>query len=408
MPSTNIAGIDPAILQSYKEPVSPLDAKHTGATIGTLLANTKAVNQATEQSAAKFPAEQAQAAATLESTQQQMKRAQSAEAYAEKLREFNLHSAELNLTEEKLRHANLFASAIDFNNDPEVVVPQWQRFREKALPLRIMPEELLPEDATYNQMLDARRYIQNALDSDIPKLKKQTAASGVFLTKLAEVEKRFPDLSPQDQYDMAAAYSLSARGIEHAGEKSTVTTTASETARLQPGITTKKTKQVAIQTAVKVQQLKVDAANAALVALPPKDKTGKYDTTHLTPQVAYELAMACAKLVSPQGTVAQNTAEELYQRTITGDMSKALAYLSIPGVKVAGTTEQNIANIENFIRREGGLAESNRTKLLKGELPELSKETGGGAESDYTVPTEEATTGEGTPIDDLDLDALKQ
>jgi hypothetical protein len=119
----------------------------------------------------------------------------------------------------------------------------------------------------------------------------------------------------------------------------------------------------AVTQSIKLQDTKIASANAAMQILHRDPATGKF--TVPTPQQATELALACARLVSPTGQVAENLVNELQQKTLMENISRAVAFF---GGKTAGTTQQNLENIEAFINREGALAEKQRNTMAGGQL----------------------------------------
>ena len=157
--------------------------------------------------------------------------------------------------------------------------------------------------------------------------------------------------------------------IEMAAEKAHATKAAVQTPDIQAG----QARQNALTATAHVQQLKVDAANSAMQIL-HKDEIGKF--VQPTPQQATELAMACVCLISPSGVIAQQQVEEIQQKTLKEGLSRALAWIGVPGIKLGGTTQQNLENIERLIVREGKLAESQRDKATSGELTKFSGESG--------------------------------
>jgi hypothetical protein len=133
-----------------------------------------------------------------------------------------------------------------------------------------------------------------------------------------------------------------------------------------------------------LQDTKVTTANSAMVLLNHviDPKTGKISNMKsITPQFASELALNAARLVSPTGQVGIELQREFKQNTAAENLSKTLAYF---GLLSAGTTEQNLINIRNFIQREGKLAQKTRDKYYEGagksvgfDSPELTGGQGG-------------------------------
>ena len=124
-----------------------------------------------------------------------------------------------------------------------------------------------------------------------------------------------------------------------------------------------------------LQALKVDAANSLFKIFPPKLADGTYDEKHLTPQMATEMAIAAARLVSPTGQIAENLVHELKQNTAQENISRVMGFF---GVQDGGTTQLNLQNIEGFARREGQLAKKARDTYLSGSTMDLEPPSGGG------------------------------
>lgn len=261
--------------------------------------------------------------------------------------------------------------------------PEYQgqlgKFAEKT-PVQRMNEFELPYHAAADEGIKNTVEQVNKESEAVSKGNRVFGFGGIFQRKLEAVKDAFPELTPDEQYLMAAApgtaYSLSEEGIGKAANRSAAMSGASKRATLASDIQSSEANRTAIQTSVKVQQQKVDAANAAMVAMPKKDPNGNYDMTHMTPQVATELAMAAARLVSPTGQIAEGLVKELKQNTLDENISRSLAFL---GLKSAGTTQQNLKNIENFIIREGTQAEQTRNNALKGKVTDFNTQPDSGA-----------------------------
>ena len=109
-----------------------------------------------------------------------------------------------------------------------------------------------------------------------------------------------------------------------------------------------------------VQQQKVAAANSIQTILnSAKGADGEFvdDAKMITPQFATELAMGAARLISPNGQIAESLVNELSQKTAKEKVSRAMAWL---GIQEAGTTKLNLQNIQHFVDREGSLAQRQR------------------------------------------------
>jgi hypothetical protein len=127
---------------------------------------------------------------------------------------------------------------------------------------------------------------------------------------------------------------------------------AIERAKLAPDIVGAKASQQATNQSAKSSQAKLDAINSAYILLEhAKDPvTGKWDTNKVGPKQAFELSMAVAKSLSPQGALSEGMTKEINQKTLVGDFSGAAAYL---GWNTAGTTEANLKILNDMLEREG-------------------------------------------------------
>jgi hypothetical protein len=109
-----------------------------------------------------------------------------------------------------------------------------------------------------------------------------------------------------------------------------------------------------------VQQQKVAAANSIQTILnSAKGADGEFvdDAKTITSQFATELAMGAARLISPNGQIAESLVNELSQKTAKEKFSRVMGWL---GIQEAGTTKLNLQNIQHFVDREGSLAQRQR------------------------------------------------
>lgn len=157
--------------------------------------------------------------------------------------------------------------------------------------------------------------------------------------------------------------------IKAAAKKTGATTTASQMAQTTPEIQGRKAVGSGLMQTAKTQQNKVAAANAAMIALPDKDENGLYKVDEITPQIATELAMAQARLISPTGQISENQVQELKQGTLDEKLARAAGFF---GYSLPGTTQLNLANIEKMIKREGALAQKQSETIAQGKQIEFT------------------------------------
>jgi hypothetical protein len=134
----------------------------------------------------------------------------------------------------------------------------------------------------------------------------------------------------------------------------------------------------------KIQDIKVNFANSAKKIFPPKLSTGEYDLSgdNFSPQNATELALACARLASPTGQIAQSTTEEMQQKTGKETLARLFGFL---GWNLEGTTQANLRRIELFINREGALAQQQRNIYAKGGMVNFLNNSEGAPTVDRSV-----------------------
>lgn len=165
--------------------------------------------------------------------------------------------------------------------------------------------------------------------------------------------------------------------------------------------TRRKSEQSAGAQDAKIQQQKVASANSLQVLLQTvkNPQTGEFDETkmnNITPQFATELAMGCAKLISPNGVVSEGLTQELSQGTVDEIIARTLGYV---GLQHAGTTLQNIKNIQHFVEREGTLAQKQRDIEFSGEPGRLQyNEQNPGEIGPGSYTNKSTGTGSGNPI----------
>jgi hypothetical protein len=121
----------------------------------------------------------------------------------------------------------------------------------------------------------------------------------------------------------------------------------------------------------KVQDTKVNQANN-LMTIFNKGYDPKTDTYTISPSQHYELALGYAKMVSPTGVVAQQTADELRQRTAKEGLAGAAIFLGVDP-KVAGGPPQSLIkffrdNIDNqakdAVATRGNYSQGNLTDYI--------------------------------------------
>ncbi len=117
------------------------------------------------------------------------------------------------------------------------------------------------------------------------------------------------------------------------------------------------------------EDAKVQQANH-LISLMDQNYDPKTDTYNIPNVQQTELAMGLARLVSPGGTVAVKTVNDINQATAKGDLAKALTYIT--GTPFNGTTQDLIKMYHDSILRQGQTAEQNREgemRYLRGLMP---------------------------------------
>lgn len=144
-------------------------------------------------------------------------------------------------------------------------------------------------------------------------------------------------------------------------------------------------------TDIKVQDQKVNQANSLMTVF-NKNYDPKTDTYNIPPSLHYELALGFAKMLSPQGVVAQQTADELRARTAKEGLAGAAIYLGVDPKLATGPTQSLIKYFRDNIDAQANMASQARDSYQQGQVNQyIGNQTSNGYKP---IKSSDQTTGQ--------------
>jgi hypothetical protein len=120
-------------------------------------------------------------------------------------------------------------------------------------------------------------------------------------------------------------------------------------------------------TNIRTQDTKVNQGNT-LMKIFNSNYDSETDTYNIPPSLHYEIAMGLARMISPTGVVAQQTAEELRQKTAREGLAGAAIYLGFDPKEVGGSTQNLIRYFIKNVDTQAKEAVRARGEYQKGKM----------------------------------------